>query len=303
MKQDHLSINYDLLPTKSPLVVIVGETASGKSGLAMRLAERFNGEIIAADSWTVYREFNIGTAKPSQAEQQRVKHYLIDIVSAQDGFSAAEYKKLADQAINTVHMKKKLPILVGGTGLYIDSVLFDYSFLPTVSSAEREQRNGKTLAELIQEAESRKINLEGIDVRNKRRVIRALETNGRRPLHSSIRPNTLILGIQTNRDNLREQVTSRIDKMICAGLEQEVQELAAKYGWSSEPMKGIGYYEWQEYFNGSQTLPETKERIISSSMNLAKRQRTWFKRNKRIHWLNDPNNVVDLVTTFLNKKQ
>lgn len=289
--------------TIAPLLVIVGETASGKSSLAMHLAEQFNGEIIAADSWTVYREFDIGTAKPITIEKQRIKHHLIDVVDARGGFNAALYKALACQAIANISASGKLPILVGGTGLYIDSVLYDFSFLPTASSLERSVRNVMTLEGLLAEAKKKSIDLSGIDTRNKRRIIRALETNGQRPTHTKIRPNTLIIGLRVEREKLREQVIKRVDDMISSGLEAEVRGLAQKYGWGVEPMKGIGYIEWQDYFTGSQTLPETKDRIINATMNLAKRQRTWFKRNNSTHWINDLNISVDLVTTFLNKKQ
>src|SRR5690349_18861877 len=116
--------------THRQLVVIVGETASGKSQLAMDLAERFNGEIIAADSWTVRREVNIGTAKPSLEDQQRIRHHLLDVVEPCDDFTAAVFKDLANQAIDDIAGRGKLPIMVGGSGLYIDSVLYDYGFLP-----------------------------------------------------------------------------------------------------------------------------------------------------------------------------
>ena len=282
------------------LVVIVGETASGKSALAMEVAERFDGEIIAADSWTVYRGFDIGTAKPSNTEKQRIPHHLIDIREAADGFNAAMYKNLAGAAIADVGSRGKLPILVGGTGLYVDSVLFDYHFLPTVAQSVRDQRNLKNLDELLAEARTKNINLDGIDIRNKRRIIRALETGGQRPKKGQMRPNVLIIGIKSNSNELRQRITKRVAAMSALGLENEVRTLSQKYGWDTEPMKGIGYREWQQYFSGNQTLEETKEKIIGSSMNLAKRQRTWFKRNKDIQWTTRPSEAIDLVTTFLN---
>ena len=124
-----------------PLIVIVGETGSGKSALAMEIAELFDGEIISADSWQVYIGFDIGTAKPSQVEQSQVPHHLIDIVNAPDGFNAALFKQLAQAAIIDIQSRGRMPILVGGTGLYVDSVLYDYGFLPTVHSSPQARQN------------------------------------------------------------------------------------------------------------------------------------------------------------------
>lgn len=287
----------------TPLIVIVGETGSGKSQLAMELARRFNGEIICADSWTVYRGFDIGTAKSSSQERELVKHHLLDIVDAKDGFNAALFKRLALDSIADIESRGKLPILAGGTGLYIDSVLYDFSFLPVATDTERAIRNNLTLSELLTEAATIGIDLEGIDIRNKRRVIRALETGGQRPSNTEMRSNTLVIGVRVTKDDLRQRITNRVNNMFAAGLEQEVKTLKVKYGWGAEPMKGIGYREWREYYEGHQNIEVTKERIISASMNLAKRQRTWFKRNNSIHWVNDPLEAVELATMFLNKKQ
>lgn len=284
-----------------PLLVIVGETGSGKSALALEIAEKYNGEIIGADSWTVYRGFTIGTAKPAAEEMARVPHHLYDVVEAPEGFSAVIFKKLAVSAIEEIHARGKLPILVGGTGLYIDSVLYDYEFMPSGAPGERERLSTMSLDQLLAEANQLKIDLSRIDTRNKRRVIRAIETNGMVPVCKPLRDNTLVLGIATDRDTLRSRVTARVDAMIAAGLEAEVRQLAELYGWDVEPMKGIGYREWRDYFLGTQSLDQTRGRIISSTINLAKRQRTWFKRNSSIQWLYNSGEYVDLLTTYLNK--
>lgn len=285
-----------------PLVVIVGETASGKSELALMLAEKFNGEVIAADSWTVYKEFSIGTAKPNEAERERVPHHLLDIADPQVGFSAAEFKRQALLAVTDIASRNKLPILVGGTGLYIDSVLFDYSFLPPSPTNIRAELNDLSIDELLEMIATAGYDLEGIDTRNKRRLIRLIESSGARPERATeLRLNTMIIGVQVPREELRDRIARRVDVMLEAGLEAEVMSLAQKYGWDTEPMKGIGYREFHEYFDGSQTIGETRERIIGASMNLAKRQRTWFKRNKSIHWISKQDDAVELITTFLNK--
>lgn len=286
-----------------PLVVIVGETASGKSAVALEIARRFDGEIINADSWTVYKEFNIGTAKPTAEEMKIVPHHLFDIRNADEGFNAALYKKLANEVIEQVLAKGKLPVLVGGTGLYVDSILYDYEFLPPGNPSERERRNSLAITELLAEAEADGVSLEGVDLRNKRRIIRALESGGGKAVRKPLRDSTLVFGLRTDKNELAKRILTRTDLMFKAGLEAEVKRLSTKYGWDVEPMKGIGYHEWRDYFLGSQTLAQTRERIIRSTMQLAKKQRTWFKRNNSIQWLDNSNNIVESLTTVLNKNK
>lgn len=291
-------------PDNAPLIVIVGETASGKSALALELAKRFGGEIISADSWTVYQGFDIGTAKPSAVEIATVPHHLLDIADPREGFSAPEFKRQALAAIADITDRGKLPIMVGGTGLYIDSILFDYQFPAAPDTETRKELSALSIEAVRQRVAAQGLDTTDIDIRNKRRLIRLLETNGARPARSTMRANTLVLGVHIERDHLRERVTERVDVMLAAGLEREVKRLAETYGWTVEPMKGIGYREWHEYFCGTQSLAQTRERIISATMNLAKRQRTWFKRNNSIRWLTTEDKVaesVDLATTFLNK--
>lgn len=287
----------------SPLLVIVGETGSGKSALAIELAESCGGELICADSWTVYRGFDIGTAKPPREARARVAHHLLDIADPQNGFSAVEFQSRALAAIKDIDTRGKLPIMVGGTGLYVDSIIFHYSFLPAPSPDRRLELNALSLEELQGLVRDQGIDPMGIDLRNKRRIIRLLESGGVRPVKHSLRKNTLIIGIKTDKERLSEQVSHRVDAMLGAGLEQEVRKLAEHYDWSVEPMKGIGYREWEAYFAGTQTLEQTRGRIVSATMNLAKRQRTWFKRNDSIHWLTSEDKVIEAVeyaTTYLN---
>lgn len=286
-----------------PLIAVVGETASGKSALAMYLAERFNGELICADSWTVRRQMDIGTAKPSLEERQRVPHHLLDVVEANEDFTAAVFKQLANDAIVEVAARGRLPILVGGTGLYVDGVLYDYQFLPEGRPGQREELNALSITELLAQIAAAGLELGDVDVRNKRRLIRLLETNGAAQAKSELRPNTLVIGLQPDRDSLKERITARVDAMLAAGLEDEVQRLADQYGWDCEALKGIGYREWRDYFLGSQSLDDTRQRIIQSTLGLARRQRAWFNRNKSIHWFQTPVNhtaIDDLITTFLN---
>jgi tRNA dimethylallyltransferase len=286
--------------TRPELLVIVGETASGKSDLALKVAKAYRGEIIAADSWTVYGGFDIGTGKPAITQQKAVKHHLIDVREPTDGFNAPMFKRMAEESIKDIQKRGKLPILVGGTGLYIDSVLYNFGFLPDVSPQERAELDAMEISSLIKLAEKLNIDLLDIDTRNKRRIIRAIEAKGQKPTKSQLRPGTMIIGLKLDNDELKRRIEKRTDKMLSAGLEQEVKVLYGKYGWDIEPMKGIGYREWREYFEGRQSLKETKERIISSTMRLAKRQRTWFKRGQNIQWFSSAEEAYDYVSGVLN---
>jgi tRNA dimethylallyltransferase len=285
---------------KPKLLVIAGQTASGKSSLAMRIAQEFNGEIISADSWTVYKHFNIGTSKPTLSQQKAVKHHLLDVRRATDGFNAPMFKQLAAKAIKDIQKRGKLPILTGGTGLYIDSLLYDFGFLESVGNDSREELNQKTIPELLDLAASRGIDLTDIDARNKRRIIRDIESGGQKPTKQALRPNTLIIGIKLAPDELNQRIEQRVDQMLTEGLEQEVRELSAKYSWDVEPMKGIGYPQWRDYFEGQQTLEQTRQRIISATNSLAKRQHTWFKRSPDIQWFDSAEQAYQALSAILN---
>lgn len=286
------------------LLVIIGETASGKTSLAIDLARELNGEIICADSSTVRREANIGSAKPTKEEQQRVPHHLLSIIGPDEKYSAADFQQQTGTLIKDIAGRGKLPIIVGGTGLYIDSVLYEYEFRDEADPVERERLSSLSIEQLLQEIAEQGIELGETDTNNKHRLIRLLETGGQRVAQKPLRENALIIGVQLDRELLRERVEQRVDAMLEQGLEQEVRALSEQYGWDCEALKGVGYAQWRDYFLSTQTLAETRQKIIKATMDLAKRQRTWFKRNKSIHWLNYPINreeVVDLVTTSLDK--
>ncbi len=284
-----------------PLVVIVGETASGKSALAMELAEKFGGELICADSWTVYRGFDIGTAKPSAEDRAVVPHYLLDVADPAEGFSAVLFQKMAKEAIANIHLRGKVPILVGGTGLYIDSILYDYSFLPPSDPRLRAELSAMNLEQVLAKAEELELDTTGIDLRNKRRVIRLIENNGVRPTRTGLRPNTLILGVRRPPEELSERIIARIDSMVEQGLPDEVRRLGEQYGWDCEPMRAPNYRAFADYVNGLITLQAAKERVGQNDLQLAKKQRTWFKRNSSIQWVTDRSKYDEITTTFLNK--
>lgn len=286
-----------------PLVAIVGETGVGKSALAVTLAEQFNGEIICADSLTIYHDFNIGTAKPNLNDQQRVPHHLLNIADPAEGFSAAAFQRAAYQAIDDIQKQRKLPFLVGGSGLYIDSVLFDYEFAGATNLKQRQWLNSLNLDDLWREMRRLGLDSQSIDMNNKRRVIRLIETNGRRPRNRLQRPDSLIIGLKQSPNRARAVLSERFDSMLAAGLEHEVSNLVSKYGWEAPPMQAVGYKEWRDYFNHHISLVEVRYKVIQNSLLLARKQRTWFRRNKSIHWLSNTDKIekyVDLITTFLN---
>lgn len=291
-----------MINTPPKLVVIVGETASGKTDLAIRLARTFNGEIICADSWTVRREADIGSAKPTAQQRALVPHHLLDVVGPDEDFTAAVFKRLASAAIVDIAARGKLPIMVGGTGLYVDGVLYDYGFLPAGDRGAREALNALSIAELLHKIDQMGLELGQVDRRNKRRLIRLIETRGAQPTRRAMRKNTLILGLQPARDDLKDRIENRVDAMLEHGLEAEVRELANRYGWDCEALKGISYAQWRGYFAGTDTRDEARQKIIKATLDLAKRQRTWFKRNKSIQWFSTPvkwPQLVECITTFL----
>lgn len=291
------------MDTQRPkLIVVVGETASGKTALAIRLAQEFGGEIICADSWTIRQEADIGTAKPTAEQRTMVPHHLLDVVGPDEDFTAAVFKRLANEAITDIAARGKLPIMVGGTGLYVDGVLYDYGFLPAGDRGDREVLNALSTVELLEKINELGLELGTVDTRNKRRLIRLIETNGALPTRQAMRENTLIVGLRPERDDLKERIEKRVDDMLEAGLEDEVRDLAGRYGWDCEALKGISYAQWRDYFDGIETRDQARHKIIKATFDLAKRQRTWFKRNKSIQWFSTPVNwpqLVESTTTFL----
>jgi tRNA dimethylallyltransferase len=281
------------------LLVIVGETAGGKSALAMKVAERFNGEIIAADSRTIYKGMDVGTAKPSRADRAKISHHLIDIVEPGESFTAADFKRLANKAIKDIQAKGKLPIMVGGTGLYIDSVIFDFQFSQPADQHLRELLRKMSVEQLQAELQKWGIPLPE-NSRNPRHLIRQLETGGINGGKKELKPRTVVVGLKIPREKLRQNIEKRVEAMIQAGLIEEVKTLSAKYGWDNEPMKGIGYRELKDYFAATKNLEEVKAEIIANTLNLAKRQRTWFKRNSSIQWFDAPGDAYKYLCSILN---
>lgn len=283
-----------------PLVVILGETASGKSALALELAQMFNGEIIAADSRTVYRGMDIGTAKPSSGERQLVPHHLLDVVTPDQTFTVADFKRLADEAIYDISKRGNVPFLVGGTGLYIDAVLYDFSFRGGADQQLRTRLQHMTADDLQALILEKGISLPA-NSRNPRHLLRTLETEGAVAGRKPLRRGTLILGLEVDREGLRERITRRVEAMQASGFSEEVQRVAESYGWNAPALQAPGYKAFRRYLAGEIDVEEAKHQFVQNDMQLAKRQRTWFRRNKSIRWISRKEEAVDLLATFLNK--
>lgn len=285
----------------SKLIAIVGPTASGKSALAMELAQKYNGEIICADSRTIYRYMDIGTAKPTQAEMMLIKHHLVSIKDPGEPFSAAEFKELALEAIGDITGRGKLPLLVGGTGLYVDSVLYDYKFNKEADTQLRNELNKLSLSQLAERLHSIDPALaEAVDTKNPRRVIRAIETAGQSSVRSKrLRKNTLVLGMLVDKKLLQNKITARVTDMLAQGFLDEVRRLGEKFGFDSEVLTGIGYRAFKDVIAGTKTLNEAAAEFVRGDINLAKRQMTWFKRNKDIRWVENSKQADAAVHDFL----
>lgn len=285
---------------RTPLIVIVGETASGKTALAIDLAKQFNGEIIAADSRTVYRGMDIGTAKPNVEEMDGVPHHLLSIVDPDQIFTAADFKRRALEAIDDIASRGKIPFLVGGTGLYVDSVAYDFAFNGEPDYALRAELNALPVQELQQKLQDMGLPLPE-NSNNPRHLIRAIETEGAVPTKGSLRQNTLLLGLPIDREVLKAKLIRRVDLMVEQGFIEEVERVANQYGWDVPALRAPGYKAFRKYLAKEITLEEAKTLFVRNDWQLAKRQRTWFKRDKNIQWTCKKEEIVDLVTTFLNK--
>jgi len=268
-----------------PLIVISGPTASGKSGVSIELAERYGGEIICADSRTIYKGMDIGTAKPSKEDQARVPHWGLDLVAPNESFSAADFKAYAVQKIKEIRSRGHIPFLVGGTGLYVDSIVFDYEFGPPADLEKRAELELLSIEELHKYCIQNNIPLPE-NLQNKRYVIRAIEQKGisDKRLMTPI-DNCIIVGITTEIEILRQRIHERSEQLFDDGVVEEAKKLGDTYGWESEAMTGNIYRLVREYEAGELNKDELKKRFETLDWQLAKRQLTWLKRNQFITWV------------------
>jgi tRNA dimethylallyltransferase len=283
-----------------PLVVVLGPTASGKTALALQLAEQFGGEIIAADSRTVYQWMDIGTAKPTVEERRRVPHHLLDVLPPDRQFTAADFQRMARAAIVQIAGNGNVPFMVGGSGLYIDAVVYGFSFRGEPDPTQREQLQALSVEDLQERLAEQGLPLPE-NSRNPRHLIRALETDGALPQRGRLRPRTVLIGLNPGREVLRQKITARVDAMVEAGFVEEVRMLADRFGWEAPGLLAPGYRAFRQYLAGEATLEESKQLFVQYDMQYAKRQMTWFRRNPDIHWLSKMEEAVALVTTLLNK--
>jgi tRNA dimethylallyltransferase len=267
----------------------------------MQIAHKHSGEIIAADSRTIYRGLDIGTAKPTLEDQQAVPHYGLDLRDPDESFNAAEFKQIAVQAIADIQARGKLPVLVGGTGLYVDAVLFDYQFGDAADLAERERLSALPIVELQNLCRQKNIDMP-INNNNRRHLVRAIELGGLLKHKKTLRDDTLVVGIATDRATLRERIEQRAHAMVNAGVLGEVATAGARYGWKGEALKGNIYRIFRKVVEGSEPLLGAIDEFVRGDMALAKRQMTWLKRNSHIVWSSDPAELLERVDTFLDQR-
>lgn len=294
---------------KPKVVVIVGPTASGKTAISIELAKKINGEIISSDSMQIYKDMNIGTAKVTKEEMQGIKHYLVDCVSPEERYTVSDFKKDAENAIEEILNKGKVPIVVGGTGLYVNSLIYGIEYQEM--KFDEDYRN-----ELMRKAETQE-GLESlwneannidpdamkiISKNDKKRIIRVLEiykSTGKTKTQQEILSRSKgvnydykVFGITMDREKLYERINKRVDIMIDQGLEEEVKNLLSKYDKFPTAMQGLGYKEVKQYFDGILSREEMIEKIKQESRRYAKRQLTWFRANKETIWLDSWKNTI-----------
>jgi tRNA dimethylallyltransferase len=243
---------------------------------------------------------DIGTAKPSVEERQSIPHHLLDIVNPDERFNAADFKMRALEAIEAIASRGKLPILVGGTGLYVDAVLFDFQFGEAADPAQRTKFELLSINEL-QNLLHKKGYAIPENSNNKRYLVRALERHGETGEHSELRANTLVIGLRVDRQVLKQRIITRVDTMVNAGFVREYRSLRERYDADAPGFLAPGYKAFEKYLEGLLTIDEAKQTFVRNDWKLAKRQRTWFQRNKSIRWVNNQDEAVEIVTTFLNK--
>lgn len=292
---------------KKVLITIVGPTAVGKTELAIRLANHFKTEIVSADSRQFYKELNIGTAKPTKLELKKNKHYLINNISINTDYNISKFQEDADEIITKIFSKNKYAILVGGSGLYIDAVLYGIDNIPKIKPLIREELNyefkKKGLKNLIKKLSKLDFeSLKTIDINNPRRVIRALEVtlSTKKPYSSFLKTknknskyNEIIIGLNKNRSELHDLINNRVDLMIKKGLVNEVRSLIKSK--DKNALNTIGYTEIFKYLKKDFSYESAIEKIKTNTRRYAKRQLTWFNSNKSIKWYKDEYDLNEII--------
>ena len=290
------------------VLVITGPTAVGKTKFGIECAGLFDGEIISGDSIQIYKGLDIGSAKPDKEELSQAVHHLIDIKDPDESYSVKEFQELCREKIDEISEEGKLPIIVGGTGLYIKAALYDYVFFDEEEEDDQyEELTNEELYERLKEKDPKA--LEKIHINNRKRLVRALniyekhkkgiseikDEQEHKPIYDC-----LIIGLTAERKVLFERIDKRVDQMIKDGLVQEIQGLLdAGIGFDRQSMQGIGYKEFKDYFDGNKTLPECVEEVKINSRHFAKRQYTFFNHQLDVKWFEDRSEALQEVRRWL----
>lgn len=303
------------------LIVILGQTASGKTDWSLHLAKKFNGEIISADSRQIFKKMNIGTAKtPGEWRWGGFKkayyvndiaHYLIDFLDPGKYFTSAEFHDQSIKYAKLIHKKNKIPFVVGGTGLYIQALVDNFK-MPRIAPNKKlrrsfEEKSVEELLELLKQIDP--ISAEIIDVKNKRRIIRALEVSilSGEPFSSQQKIgeplfNILQIGIKKEKEELHKNIERRIDEMVKQGIVKEIEGLLKQsYSWDLPSMSGVGYRQFRDHIEGKESLEKALDKLKKETKHFAKKQMTWFKRDQRICWTEKLEDAEKLVKDFLSK--
>lgn len=298
------------------ILILSGPTGIGKTAISLKLAKELNGEIISSDSMQIYKYMDVGSAKISKEEMQGIPHHLINVVEPNEEFSVAKFKTLAEEAIEDISKRGKYPIIVGGTGLYINSLIFNYSFTGTYKDNDYRKSLEALANEKGKEFVHDLLKDRDVDSYNKlypndlKRVIRALEVyklsgktigelNKEQDIYD-IPYNIHYYVLNMDRDKLYERINKRVDEMISSGLIEEVINLKEKgYNSNMQSMKGIGYKEILYYLDNKISLEEAINMIKQGSRNYAKRQLTWFRKDNRTKWINKDNLTEDEIVKFI----
>ncbi len=304
---------------KPDVIVICGPTASGKTALSIELAKKINSEIVSADSMLIYKYMNIGVAKPTLSEMQGIKHYMIDIVEPNERFSVADYKKQAEKCIDEIISNKKIPIVVGGTGLYIDSLIYGIEYNET----KTDMKYRAFLEELCKKDGLDKLYNMALEIdpdstrkvsrNDKKRIMRIIEifhetgkTKTEQEVESrkkGLKYNYHVYAINWDRESLYNRINIRVDKMINDGLIDEVKFLLNKYPNMPTAIQGLGYKEIKEYLQGKIAKDEAVEKVKTETRRYAKRQFTWFKKNKETIWIEGNDDIqknIDIILRGIN---
>lgn len=300
---------------KQKVIVICGPTASGKTNLSIELAKQINGEIVSADSMQIYKDMDIGTAKPTKEEMQGIKHYLLDFVSPEERYSVAQYKQDAKNAIKEILLKGRTPIIVGGTGLYVDSLIYEIEY----NDIKLDENYRKELEKIAEEDGLHKLYemalnidpaaMEKISQNDKKRIMRVLEiyhstgkTKTEQELESRKNPveyDYKVFAINWDREILYQRINKRVDLMIEQGLIEEVKNILKKYKNFPTAMQGLGYKEVVQYIEGIYTKEEMIEKVKMETRRYAKRQLTWFRKNKNTTWIDGTNDIQNNINIIL----